>query len=78
MAWNLLPSYRQKYPKFADSPCVKAGQVYRNDRNSVPQGGNDYWESGVVFPDVVLADLAKIFYPDLMGDVEYTYYRKLE
>ncbi|MBR5610393.1 MAG: ABC transporter substrate-binding protein [Bacteroidales bacterium] len=67
-----------KYPKFADSPCVKAGQVYRNDRNSVPQGGNDYWESGVVFPDVVLADLAKIFYPDLMGDVEYTYYRKLE
>lgn len=67
-----------KYPKFADSPCVKAGQVYRNDRNSVPQGGNDYWESGVVFPDVVLADLAKIFYPDLMVDVEYTYYRKLE
>lgn len=67
-----------KYPKFADTPCVKAGQVYRNDRRSVPQGGNDYWESGVVYPDAVLADLAKIFYPELMEEIEYTYYRKLE
>lgn len=67
-----------KYPKFADSPCVKGGKVYRNDRRSVPQGGNDYWESGVVYPDRVLADLAKIFYPGLMEDVEFTYYRKLE
>lgn len=67
-----------KYPKFADAPCVKSGEVYKNDLRSVVKGGNDYWESGVVYPDAVLADLAKIFYPELMKDIEYTYYRKLK
>lgn len=67
-----------KYPKFADAPCVKGGRVYRSDKRSFPNGGNDYWESGVVYPDAVLSDLAKIFYPQLMEDVEFTYYRKLE
>lgn len=67
-----------RYPGFADAPCVKAGRLYKNDRRRAPGGGNDYWESGVVYPDLVLQDIAKALYPDHMKDVEYTYYRVLE
>lgn len=75
---NSIAELSGRYPKFADAPCVVKGNIYRSDRRSESNGGNDYWESGVVYPDAVLADLAKAFYPDKMGDVEFTYYRKLE
>ena len=42
-----------------------------------PNGGNDYWESGVVHPDLVLRDLVKIFHPELVPE-EFVYYRRLE
>ena len=39
--------------------------------------GNDFWESGVVCPDLVLADLIRIFHPELNLGGELYYYRKL-
>ena len=41
-------------------------------------GGNDYWESGAVSPHLILADLVKIFHPQLLPDHELVYYQKLE
>lgn len=41
-------------------------------------GGNDYWESGVTNPHLVLADLIKIFHPELLPDHELYFYQKLE
>jgi iron complex transport system substrate-binding protein len=40
-------------------------------------GGNDYWESGIVHPDVILADLVKILHPDLLPDHELYYYQHI-
>lgn len=72
-----LADLRRRFPKFADARCVRNGYVYNCDRRTNPSGGNDFWESGVVRPDLVLRDLVKIFHPELVDD-ELVYYRKLE
>ena len=72
-----LQDIRNQYPKFANMPCVQRGEVYSCDKRRVIGGGNDYWESGVVRPDVILRDLIKIFHPELVVDQDFVYYRKL-
>ena len=64
-------------PKFADAKAVNEKTVYNNNLRLTPTGGNDYWESAVVRPDVVLRDLIHIFHPELVSDSLY-YYRRLE
>ncbi|WP_068596911.1 ABC transporter substrate-binding protein [Vaginella massiliensis] len=41
-------------------------------------GGNDYFEKGVVRPDLILKDLGKIFYPVAFADHEFVFYQKLK
>ena len=72
-----LNEMRRQFPKFADVPCVQRGAVFNSDKRSQPAGGNDYWESGVMNPDLVLRDLIKIFHPELIAE-EFVYYRQLE
>ncbi len=72
-----LDDLRRRFPKFADTRCVRNGYVWNADRRTNAAGGNDFWESGVVCPDLVLRDLVKIFHPELVGE-EFVYYRKLE
>lgn len=64
-------------PKFADAKSVCEKTVYNNNLRLTPTGGNDYWESAVARPDVVLRDLIRIFHPELVSDSLY-YYRRLE
>lgn len=72
-----LDDLRRRFPKFADVRCVRDGKVYACDRRTTAAGGNDYWESGIVRPDLVLRDLVKIFHPELVDD-PFVYYRRLE
>ena len=74
---NSLDDLRRQLPKFAQMPCVQHGEVYNCDKRRVAGGGNDYWESGVVHPDVILRDLIKIFHSELVSE-EFVYYRKIE
>ncbi|MBC5605384.1 ABC transporter substrate-binding protein [Bacteroides difficilis] len=64
-------------PKFADAKAVRERTVYNNNLRLTPTDGNDYWESAVVHPDMVLRDLIHIFHPELVPDSLY-YYRHLE
>ena len=64
-------------PKFADAKAVRERTGYNNNLRLTPTGGNDYWESAVVRPDMVLRDLIHIFHPELVPDSLY-YYRHLE
>jgi len=59
------------------NPC-NIGQVFNNNLRSTPTGGNDFWESGVVNPDLVLKDLIYIFHPNLLPNHKFYYYRKIE
>ncbi len=72
-----LGELRSKFPKFADVGCVERGEVYNSNKRLNPSGGDDYWESGVVNPDVVLRDLITIFHPE-MGADSLVYYKKLQ
>ena len=74
---NSVADLCRQFPKFAQMPCVQRGEVYNCDKRRVLGGGNDYWESGVVHPDVILRDLIKIFHPELVSE-EFVYYRKIE
>jgi iron complex transport system substrate-binding protein len=68
----------QSDERFQDLPVVRTGQVYNNNARMSSGGGNDYWESGTVHPDLILADLISIFHPALLPDHTLIYYRKLK
>ncbi|MGM9785277.1 MAG: ABC transporter substrate-binding protein [Candidatus Cryptobacteroides sp.] len=67
----------RRYPRFRSMPCVVSGKLYNCDRRSSEGGGNDFWETGVVEPDIVLRDLARILHPELFDEYEPVYFRQL-
>ncbi|WP_295912599.1 ABC transporter substrate-binding protein [uncultured Alistipes sp.] len=75
-----LGELKAQYPKFAATRCVRSGAVYNCNKRMNPAGGNDYWESGVAQPDVVLHDLIAIMRPEVLAadDRELYYYQRLE
>lgn len=74
---NTLDELKSMYPKFSDTRCVQDGNVYNSTKRTNASGGNDYWESGVVNPDLILKDLIKIFHPELISE-DFYYYQKLQ
>ncbi|MDE7136210.1 MAG: ABC transporter substrate-binding protein [Muribaculaceae bacterium] len=73
-----LASLKAAYPKLADTRPVVTGNVWNNNLRASPGGGSDYWESGAVNPDLILADLIAIFHPELADSLPgRTYYRSL-
>jgi iron complex transport system substrate-binding protein len=64
--------------RLGDLGVVQSGHVFNNDARSSDDGGNDYWESGTVRPDLVLADLIEVFHPGLLTDHRFVYYRQLK
>ena len=72
---NTLDEVRGSAQLFSEMEVVRRGEVYNNNRRRSEGGGSDFWESAIVRPDVVLADLVKIF----SGQNEGLYYHhKLE
>ncbi|MBQ2414500.1 MAG: ABC transporter substrate-binding protein [Rikenellaceae bacterium] len=74
-----IEALKRDNPHFADAKAVREGRVYSSDRRTTAAGGSDFWESAVVNPDVVLADLVAILHPELniVGE-ELTYYKRLK
>ncbi|MDO9035629.1 MAG: ABC transporter substrate-binding protein, partial [Methanoregula sp.] len=62
-------------PRYVKFDAVKKGRIYHFDARSNELGALDYWQSGVVHPDIILADLVKILHPDLIPGHELYYYR---
>jgi iron complex transport system substrate-binding protein len=64
-------------PRFSSLPAVSRGGVWNNNLRLSPGGGSDYFESAVLNPDKVLADLVKIFHPALLADRPFSYYKNV-
>jgi iron complex transport system substrate-binding protein len=77
-AANSIADIRLLDERLGDLEVLKNGHVYNNNARISSGGGNDYWESGTVRPDLILADLISVFHPDLLTDHSYLYYRKLK
>jgi len=73
-----LDHLRKFDERFKNLAVLQSGRVYNNNARLNTSGGNDYWESGAVRPDLVLQDLIKVFHPDLMTDHSFIYYRQLK
>lgn len=70
-----LISEDKKYELFE---AVKNRNVYNFNKKLLPSSANDFWESGVARPDMVLADIASIIHPELFLNHELVYAEKLE
>lgn len=75
---NSLDELKAACPKFTDTRCFRNGRVYNNNARTNAAGGNDYFESAVVNPDLVLRDLVKIFHPDIVIEEDLMYYKQLK
>lgn len=73
---NTLGELTAQNPKFAGIPAVKNLRVYNNNRRQTPAGGSDFWESGVMRPDLVLQDLATVLRGESTEGLYY--YKRLE
>lgn len=58
--------------------AYKQKQVYTLDNRMNASGGNDFWEGGVLHPDLILADFIKIVHPELLPGYRLFYMTKLE
>lgn len=75
--WQTAADMLADDPRFAEFRAYEEGNIWNNNRRMNENGGSDYFESGVANPDVILADLIKIFHPDLLPDHEFVYYQPL-
>jgi iron complex transport system substrate-binding protein len=67
-----------KDSRFSNFSLFKSGHIYNNNKRSTSDGGNDFWESGAVFPDSILADLIAIFHPGILPGENLTYYKEIK
>lgn len=55
----------------------RQNKVYQYDLTQGPEGGLDFYEGAVVFPEKVLLELVNILHPGIFKDVRYRWYRNL-
>jgi len=65
-------------PRFKNLAIFETGEIYNNDAKYCENGGNPFWEKGVIEPHIILKDMIKIFHPEIMQSHDFVYYRKLE
>ena len=76
-SWQNLQDVVTEDSRYGDFQAVKKGNVYNNNVRLNENGGNDYWESGISNPDLILADLIKIFHPEVLPNHKLFFYQKL-
>jgi iron complex transport system substrate-binding protein len=69
-----IASEDERYSTF---DAFRTGRVYNNNAKVDAGGGNDIWETGVAYPDIVLADLISIFHPESLPGHQRTWYWQL-
>jgi iron complex transport system substrate-binding protein len=72
--WKNLGAMLDDEPRYAAFKAFREGRVWVYERRQTPSGANDYWSRSVTQPDLVLADLLKIFHPALAHDHVFEWY----
>lgn len=57
--------------------AFREGRVYNHNARLNENKANDYWETAIVEPDVMLADVIKILHPEHLPEHRLKYYRWL-
>ncbi len=64
--------------RFENFKSLKNKQIFNNNNKLSVNGGNDYWETGIVQPHIILKDMIKIFHPELLPNYNLYYYKHLK
>lgn len=72
--WRNLDAMLADEPRYAEFKAFRHGHVWVYERLMTASGGNDYWSRSVTRPDLLLADLIKIFHPDLVPEHSFEWY----
>ena len=72
--WKSLAGMLDDEPRYAAFKAWRQGRVWVYERGETAAIGNDYWSRSVTHPDLVLADLVKIFHPRLAADHAFEWY----
>jgi len=76
--WSSLEEGLRFDPRFADFKAFRDDEVFNDNARENQFGGIDYYESGPSHPERVLADLIKIFHPEILKNHEFYYYQRLK
>lgn len=72
-----LSELRQLDEKQTWLHAYQTGEVYNFYRRQNADGGNDFWETGVVHPEYILRDLRWALYPEQLPDYQPFFVEKL-
>jgi iron complex transport system substrate-binding protein len=75
--WTSLAAMLEDEPRYIAFKAYRQKHVWVYERRLTPAGGNDYWSRSVSHPDVVLADLIKIFHPSLLPEHSFEWYMRV-
>jgi len=75
--WMTTADILTEDARFGEFAAVNTGGVWINNLAVNENFANDFYESGVAYPNLILADLIAIFHPDLLPDHEFVFYRNL-
>jgi len=64
--------------RFRELPPLKKGKVFNNNNKINKFGGNAYYSTGVVEPDIVLSDIIYILHPEILPDHNLKYYKQIK
>lgn len=78
LLWKNLEDGLKNDPRNNKFKAFKTGNVYNNNASINENGLYEYWENGIINCDLVLADLIKIFHPELLPEHQFKYYNKLQ
>ena len=67
-----------KDPRYTRFRPYLQGTVYNNNKRTNDIGANDFWESGAVNPQTILADLIRIIHPELLPGHVLEYYKPIQ
>lgn len=75
--WKDRQAMLQDEPRYVELKAYRQGQVWVYERRQTPAGENDYWSRSITHPDLVLADLVKIFHPQALPDHSFEWYMQV-
>ncbi|HPW66730.1 MAG TPA: ABC transporter substrate-binding protein [Salinivirgaceae bacterium] len=75
---NSLSDISMTDKRFVEFKAFANKKVFNNNKRQNSVGGNDYLESGIINPEIILKDLISILHPELISEHELHYYKQLE
>ncbi|MEG1664168.1 MAG: ABC transporter substrate-binding protein [Mucinivorans sp.] len=78
VAITSLAQLKAENHRFEGARVLQQGMVFHSSKRHTAAGGSDFWESGALRADVVLRDLATIFYSELFPNDSLYYFDRLK